>query len=140
MGAEWVLSVLGIVFGAGMGSVLTVVMQGKATARKLDAEASAINVKTPAEADSIALQGAESAVRVLQQTNSTLVSENTRLFTENGRLRSQLEQYEARLEQMRQRAEVAERALATATEQLRLVQKEYEAMSADIQTFRNSQG
>lgn len=134
------MGLVSAILGTGIGSSVTSVLQGRSTARKMDAETMALGARTPAEVDSIALQGAESAVRVLQQTNETLVSENTRLFTENGRLRSQLEQMEGRLEQMRHRAETAERALATASEALAGMQSDYEALSAEIQTFRTSSG
>lgn len=140
MQAEWIIGLISAALGTGTGSLLTTLLQGRAVARKVDAEAAAINVKTPAEADSIAIQGAEAAVRMLQQSNGTLAQENERLFRENARLRSQLEQMEERLEQMRKRAEVAEQALATASAQLRLVRDDYEKISAQIETFRSQEG
>lgn len=137
MESSLVVNAVVAILGIGGGSWVTTIMQGRSTARRIDAETTAINARTPAEVDSVALQGAESAVRVLQQANETLVNNAQRLEVENARLRSQLEQMELKLEQAKARATAAENALSAAMDQLKLVQADYAQMSTELETFRS---
>ena len=113
-----------VVLSGGLASVVTIIVQGRQTARKIKAETASLSAKLPAEVDSIAIQGAESAVTMLQITNQSLVEENTRL-------RSHIDRLEIMVAGYRQRLEAAESAL-------HMARQEYAALESEIQSFRQN--
>jgi predicted RNase H-like nuclease (RuvC/YqgF family) len=131
MDREWLIGLVSaILSGTGVGAI-TAWTTGRSTARKIGSEAKAIDSKTPVEVDSIAIQGAESAVRMLQQTNETLISENDRLNKENERLRTELARLEVKVHEQGELLHNASQSLATAT-------RSYQELYAEFEAFRSS--
>lgn len=78
MDLSWVTVIVTAVLSTGAGSVLTVILTGRASASKIEAEATSVSAKIPAEVDSVAIQGAEGAVLMMQGVNDRLLSEIAR--------------------------------------------------------------
>lgn len=132
MDAQQLLTFLvSAVLSVGFGAAITTAITSRSAAKKIQVEAKALEQKTPGEIDSIAVQGAERAVLMLQATNQTLVSENERLFRENTRLHAVIAELEVKVETYRQSMEAAENALATA-------RREYEVLHAAFDELRTS--
>lgn len=126
---NWVATLIAGVIGAGGAAVLQVLYTGRQSARKIGVEAESISAKTQPEVDSIAIQGAESSVLIMQGVNKALVEENLRLVQQITARDKIIDQLEHQLESYRGRIEEAETAL-------RLAGEEYDALKLRIENLR----
>lgn len=137
---DWALALAGLVFGAGGGAVVKTVITGRASAKKIGAEAAAVTGKIPFENDSLAVQNAEQSLNIMQGLNVTLVTENARLIKENDRLNGMISEKDAALERLslqlesyRERVEIAESAL-------RVANSKYTELRRDLDALRDHPG
>lgn len=117
MDLNWVALVVSGLFGAGMAAIITALYTGKQSARRIGVEADGIAAKTPAEVDSIAIQGAETTVLMMQGVNQALLRQNERQATRIEQLETLVARLDIQLESYRQRVEDAETALRDANQQ-----------------------
>jgi predicted RNase H-like nuclease (RuvC/YqgF family) len=117
MDLNWVALIVAAVFSAGTAAIITAVYTGRNSARRIGVEADGIAAKTPAEVDSIAIQGAEATVLMMQGVNQALLRENERLAHKNEQLEALIAKLDKQLESYRERVEAAETALRAANQQ-----------------------
>jgi septal ring factor EnvC (AmiA/AmiB activator) len=124
MDLNWVALIVAAVFSAGTAAIITAVYTGRNSARRIGVEADGIAAKTPAEVDSIAIQGAEATVLMMQGVNQALLRENERLSTQLTQRDKIIDKLETQLESYRARVEAAETALRSANAQYDVLRQE----------------
>lgn len=130
MDLNWVGLVVTGVLSAGTGAIVREIYTGRNTSRRIGVEADGIAAKTPAEVDSIAIQGAEATVLMMQGVNQALIKENERLAKQVEQRDLIIDRLETQLEEYRARVETAETALRAANQQ-------YDVLRREIDDFRS---
>lgn len=100
--------------GGGIGTGVGALWSGRAVARKTTSEAKALDARVPAEVDSVVVQGAESAVLVMQKALESAQSRIVILEQERDRDRARIAELERKVEELRDKVSLAEDALGEA--------------------------
>lgn len=131
MDLDWVVLAVTGVFSAGTGAIIRALYTGRNTSRRIGVEADGIAAKTPAEVDSIAIQGAEATVLMMQGVNQALLTENQRLALQVEQRDKIIGRLELQLEEYRSRVVAAETALRAANEQYDELRHEIDNLQRD---------
>lgn len=112
---------------AALGTLIT----SKALARKTAGETKSLAAKLPAEVDSIAVQGAETAVLTMKAALDSATARIGQLEAERETDRKRIAGLERRVEELRRKVERAEHALGTARQEGEAIRAELEQFVAD---------
>lgn len=103
-----------LLLGGGLLGALATLLTSRAVAGKTRAEAAGVAAKTPAEVDSIVVQGAEAAVLTMRSALESATARIAELEADRARDRQRIADLESRLDELRAKVDRAERALGEA--------------------------
>lgn len=124
--------VTGILSG-GLGAGVAALIVGRATAKKTNSEGQAIDAKTPVEVDSIAVQGAETAVLTMQRALESAEARIAELTRDRAADRKRIVELEAKVDELRSKVNAAEEATASA-------RRAGEELRSELRSFIEEQG
>lgn len=124
------LIVTGLLSGGAFAAVAAIITS-RSAAKKGAAEVGAINAKLPAEVDSVVVQGAESAVLVMQAALDSATKRIAQLERERESDRERIRELEAKVTQLEAKVQRAERALGDAREAGAALRQELEDFVAE---------
>lgn len=130
MGDLLAVIVTGLLSG-GLGVGIGTLIKARSEARSLDSTAKAIDAKLPVEVDSIAIQGAESAVLTMRSALESASARIAELEQDRAEDRKRIEALERKVEELRRKVELAEAALGDAREAGTQLRRELEQFSRD---------
>ena len=105
-----------LILGGGLLGAIATLVTSRAMAHKTRAEAAGVAAKTPAEVDSIVVQGAEAAVLTMRSALESATARIAELEADRARDRQRIAELEQRLDELRLKVDRAERALGEARE------------------------
>lgn len=122
--------VTGILSGGLIGAIASLIV-GRATARKTNAEAKALDRKLPAEVDSVVVQGAEAAVLTMERALASAQGRIAQLEREREADRQRITELEAKVTRLQGKVESAERHLSDARREGAELRHELDAFLRD---------
>ena len=131
MSDETVRTLITVVLSGSIFSAVAAVIASRATARKTNAEAKAVDAKLPAEVDSVVVQGAESAVLLMRSALESAQARIGQLEQEREADRKRIAELEAKVAGLEAKVHRAEAALADARTAGASLRKELEDFVAE---------
>lgn len=122
--------VTGILSGGLIGAIASLIV-GRATARKTNAEAKALDRKLPAEVDSVVVQGAEAAVLTMERALTSAQNRIGQLEREREADRKRIAELEGKVSRLQGKVESAERSLGEARREGAELRHELDAFLRD---------
>lgn len=120
-----------LILGGGFLGAVATLVTSRAVAGKTRAEAAGVAAKTPAEVDSIVVQGAEAAVLTMRAALESATARIAELEADRARDRQRIADLESRLDELRAKVERAERALGEARDAGLMLREELASLRRD---------
>lgn len=117
-----------LLLGGGLLGAIATLITSRALAGKTRAEAAGVAAKTPAEVDSIVVQGAEAAVLTMRAALDSAVARITQLEAERTADRARMAGLESRLADAEAKVDAAEAALEVARQASAMLREELAAI------------
>lgn len=109
-----IVAIVIALLGGGLLGGLASFIVGRATARKTNSEAAAVDAKLPAEVDSVVVQGAETAVLTMKQALDSATARIAQLEGEREADRKRIADLEAKVQRLQGKVDAAGRSLQAA--------------------------
>lgn len=122
-------SLIPVLLSGGLFAAIATLVTSRALAGKTKAEAAGVAAKTPAEVDSIVVQGAEAAVLTMRSALESATARIASLEADRAADRQRIAELEERLDELRLKVDRADEALSEA-------RAAGQALREELATFR----